>query len=139
MSSRTDSLHAIRRGRGAARGVLSAHVPSFTPELNNFRWGDLPREAVYRVVAVGVFATLAPWTLAGFGAALALARSWFVVAGGIGVVGLFTCFILVTAASEEVGRALFAGLCLGGTVAAYLAVRRRRLVSSRTVLACLAG
>jgi hypothetical protein len=107
--------------------------------LSSLHWGDLPREDLYRVVAVGMFATLAPWTLAGLGAALALARSWFVVAGGISVVGLFTCFVLVTAANEEVGRALFASLCLGGTVAAFLAVRRRRLVSTRTVLACLAG
>ncbi|MCU0963115.1 MAG: hypothetical protein MUF48_23735 [Pirellulaceae bacterium] len=140
-------LRSVAASLGCAATVWLAGIlltsaiwyPAAAEVLNNFRWGDLPREDLYRAVALGVFAMLAPWTLAGLGAALALARSWFVVAGGISVVGLFTCFILVTAANEEVGRALFASLCLGATVAAFLAVRRRHLVSTRTVLACLAG
>jgi hypothetical protein len=123
-------------------GVLVTNAiwhPGAFQGLSSLRWSDLRREDLYSVVALGVFAVLAPWTLAGLGAALALARSWFVVAGGIGFVGLFTCCVLTSVANEEIGRALLGSLCLGGTVAAFIAVRRHRLVSTRAVLACLTG
>jgi hypothetical protein len=80
---------------------------------------------------------LGAWTAIGLGAALALSRSWFVAVGGCGsvalLVGVFTSLYL---------KGLFLcglpTLCLAGTLAAFLAAYRLRVISSRMIVTCLA-
>ena len=77
------------------------------------------------------------WTLVGLGAALGMARSWFVPAGGGGAVLLLILFFIAikgTPLTEMVAMIAMAAGCLGGTVAAFASAWRRKLVSIRTVL-----
>jgi hypothetical protein len=86
---------------------------------------------------------LASWTLVGLGASLALAGQRFVCWGGLGVGGfLLTLFFTLDRVPADVAKVLVvlaADACLGGTIAAFVVARYRRLLSGRAVLACLAG
>ncbi len=73
------------------------------------------------------------WTAVGLSAALALARSWFVCVGGIGFLGLIVS--LQWLANSEV-HPLFslAVVCMSGTVTAYIAAYRLRVIAHRTIV-----
>jgi hypothetical protein len=83
------------------------------------------------------------WTAVGLGASLALCRQWFACWGGLSFGGLLLAFVFgVDRLSADVGEALCAlvgAVCFASTIAAFIAVGRRRLVSFRVVCACLAG
>lgn len=86
---------------------------------------------------------LAGWTFVGLGASLALCRRWFVCCTGLGLGGLLLSSLFIADAlprfPAEALIVLIAAGCLGCTVAAFIAVRGRRLLSGRAVFACLAG
>jgi hypothetical protein len=105
--------------------------------------GPLPKghgaASLVLTLAVGG-ALLGVWTLVGLAATLAMARSWFVPAGGVGAaVLLIMAFIAMKAlpAAEQATKIMLAAGCLGGTLAAFAAARRRKLVSTRAVLIAL--
>ncbi len=80
---------------------------------------------------------LGVWTVVGLGAALALARSWFVGVGGLGSVALIIS-LLVMWSRTELARPAFAVVCLVGTLTAFLAAYRLRAISTRMMIACCA-
>jgi len=86
---------------------------------------------------------LVAWTLAALGAALGMARSWFVPVGGLG--GGVLLMILINIAGRGpsllaiVATLLLGGGSVGGTTAAFVAARRRRLISLPTMLSALAA
>ena len=87
-------------------------------------------------IAVLAFGGLV-WTIVGLGAALAMARSWFVPVGWFGA---FALFLVVVCAMPLAGWAVMflpAAGCLGATVAAFACAWQRNLVSSRTVVSVL--
>jgi hypothetical protein len=83
------------------------------------------------------------WTAVGLGVSLALSRQWFVCWGGVGSVALLLGFgISLDRLPRGAATALLIlalAVCLGGTVAAFVAARRRSLMSRRMLFACLAG
>ena len=107
-------------------------------------WSDGPLSFV-RLVAVPTMylllrvlcILLGVWTVAALAAALALARSWFVGVGGIGFLGLIVALIW-TVKSEVRIQVSLAAVCLLGTLTAYTAAYRLRVVSSRKIITCCA-
>jgi len=101
-------------------------------------WG----EAKGLLVQVGLL-PLVVWALAALGATLGMARSWFVPVGGLG--GGVLLMILIGIAGRapplfaEVATLVLAAGSLGGTAAAFVAARRRRLISLPMVLGALAA
>jgi hypothetical protein len=94
----------------------------------------------------GVYAVmllLISWTCVGLGAALGLARSWFVGCAGVGAGAAFLSFLWAIGRGPpplaEFLVVLVAWVCWGGTVAAFLVAYRWRLVSKRAVVGCLLG
>lgn len=89
------------------------------------------------------FGLLYMWTAVGLGASLALCRQWFACWGGLSFGGLLLAFVFgVDRLSAGVGEALWVlvgAVCFASTIAAFIAVGRRRLVSFRVVCVCLAG
>ena len=75
------------------------------------------------------------WTAVGLCAALALARSWFVCVGGMGFLGLIVS-IPWLAKSEVHPLFSLAVVCLLGTLTAYTAAYRLRVISHRTIIRC---
>ena len=105
-------------------------------------WHDAASLLLPKVCALVGFLALV-WTLVSAGAALAMARSWLVpvVGVGAGVVLLivpFTAKLAPPPAAQVAMIALALG-CLVGTVAAFLAAWRRKLVSVRAVIGGLAA
>jgi hypothetical protein len=78
---------------------------------------------------------LGVWTAVALGAALALARSWFVAVGGCLCVALLVSLLW---SWNSGGRHMFAAMCLLGTCMAFLAAYRLRVISSRMILRCCA-
>jgi len=83
------------------------------------------------------------WTFVGLGASLAMCRRWLVCWGGVGLGAFLFSFLYI---ADRVPRFLaemlivvLALACLCCTIAAFIAARRRRLLSGRAVFACLAG
>jgi len=99
--------------------------------------------ASFSFLKVGVFAgyLLLVWTLVALGATLGMARSWFVPVAGVGIGVLLLILVLAKEmqplAAHAVTNLLAAG-CLGGTVAAFVIARRKRLVALRTIIGALA-
>ncbi|MCU0872450.1 MAG: hypothetical protein MUE50_08900 [Pirellulaceae bacterium] len=83
------------------------------------------------------------WTFVGLGASLAMSRRWLVAWSGAGIGGLFLSAAYVAdrvpAVLAEALIVLVAAACLSCTVAAFIAARRRGLLSGRAVFACAAG
>jgi hypothetical protein len=90
-----------------------------------------------------LFFLLALWTLVALGAALGMARSWFVPVGGIGGGVLLMIFVHFagrgSSLSATVATLLLVAGFVGGTTAAFVAARRRRLISMPTMLSALAA
>ena len=83
---------------------------------------------------LGVFVyVLVVWTVVGLGAALALARAWFVGVGGCVCVALAVSFLLIWNRTD-LAQPVFAMVCLLGTLAAFLAAYRLRAISNRMII-----
>lgn len=84
---------------------------------------------------------LALWTLVAIGAALGMARSWFVPVGGLGGGVLLMIFVHFAGRGSSLPAAvatlLLVGGSVGGTAAAFVAARRKRLISMPTMLRAL--
>jgi hypothetical protein len=107
-------------------------------------WLDMGRAVSYpRDVAPIVLCLLAAWTLAGLGSALAIGGQRLVAWGGIGAAGVFFGLLWLGHARQPWGGTLafmtVATACFAGTVAAFMAGRRRRVISVATIVGCLAG
>jgi hypothetical protein len=83
------------------------------------------------------------WTMVGLGASLALCRPWLVYWAGLGFGGLLLSFVYgadrLPAGVVEALAATVGAACFAATTAAFLAARRRKLVSGRAAFACLTG
>lgn len=82
------------------------------------------------------------WTFVGWGASLALSRRWFVSCTSLVLTGLLLSLVLAAGFAHLFAEAvivLVAEACLICTIAAFLAARRRKLLSGRAALAYLAG
>lgn len=93
----------------------------------------LPKASIAALICGGLV-----WTLVGLGAALAMARSWFVLAGGIGAGVLLLVVVCMLPLTDRAVTFVTAAACLGATAAAYAAAWRRNLVSLRAVVGALA-
>jgi hypothetical protein len=105
-------------------------------------WGQLhfAREYVAPVthLLLGVCGyLLGAWTAFGLGASLALTRSWFVAVGGGGAAALMVGFLL-SLAQRGLFLLVFPTVCLAGTLAAFVAAYRLRVISSRMIITCSA-
>ena len=136
---------AVLRSAGVAVASAAAILlvgDMVTRAIWNPAYGKVQRCSSYELwtVSLGV---LYLWTAVGLGASLALCRHWFVCWGGLSFGGLLLAFVCsVDRLSAGVAEALFmllAVACLAGTIAAFCAARRRRLISSRASCVCLAG
>lgn len=119
--------------------------------MTSMIWGPrFPSSLTWHDVALFVYnfwpllgVPLILWTFAALGAALGMARSWFVPAGGIGAVVVL--FILGNVAGN--GPPFFAAVAAfllvagsaGGTAVAFVAARRRKLISMPVALGALAA
>jgi hypothetical protein len=102
-------------------------------------WHHVTSVILYTALVFGGFLVLI-WALVALGVSLAMARSWFVPVGAIGVLAVL--FIVAAAQgapplAANAASILLAASVLGGTVAAFVAAWQRRLVSRRTVLGAL--
>ena len=83
------------------------------------------------------------WMMVGLGASLALCRQRFVCWAGLGFGGLLLSFVygseLLPAGVLEALEAFVGAACFAATTAAFVAARRRKLVSVRAAFACLTG
>lgn len=77
------------------------------------------------------------WTLVGLGAALAMARSWFVPLGWFGAYALFLATVCVLPLADRAVIFLAAAGCFAATIAAFAAAWRRKHVSRRTMVGVL--
>jgi hypothetical protein len=104
-------------------------------------WCNAESPLLEKALTLGGF-LLVLWTLVALGAALGMARSWFVPVGGIG--GVVLLMILANIAEQAppfpaaVATLLLVAGLAGGTAAAFVAARRRRLVSMPMMLGALA-
>ena len=78
------------------------------------------------------------WTLVGLGAALAMARSWFVPVGWFGAFALFLGVVGVMPLAARAVIFLAAAGCLAATIAAFMAAWKRNLVTRRTLIGAIA-
>ncbi|MHB8974773.1 MAG: hypothetical protein ACYC3X_30515 [Pirellulaceae bacterium] len=134
-------------------GIVVA-LAIFCPSAGEWRqlqsaWADGPLSFV-QIVAVPTMyfllrvlcILLGIWTVVALGAALALARSWFVCVGGIGFLGLMVGLVLLTANSSEVAirfsLAAVCVVCLLGTLTTYAAACRLGVISRRNIINCCA-
>jgi hypothetical protein len=120
--------------------AICAGIPDFFgPPPTWPTWHHVAAAILYMALVLGGFLVLI-WALVALGASLAMARSWFVPVGAIGV--LAVPFIVAAAQgapplAANAASILLAASVLGGTVAAFVAAWQRRLVSRRTVTGAL--
>lgn len=104
-------------------------------------WQEMARFLLNEWLESGII-LLVFWTFLAFGAALGMARSWFVPVGAIaGPVLLVFALIIGERAPNWLATAtmfLLAAGSAGGTVAAFVVARRRKLISMPVVLGVLA-
>ena len=74
------------------------------------------------------------WTLVGMGAALAMARSWFVPVGWFGAFALFLMTVGALPLADRLVIFLAAAGCLAATIAAFTVAWKRNLVTRRTLI-----
>ncbi|MHB0957470.1 MAG: hypothetical protein ACYC0X_25610 [Pirellulaceae bacterium] len=115
-------------------------------ELFNALAGEWPQLEPPRVDGVQLFVHtvaaicfgLGIWTVVGLGAALALARSWFVCVAAVGVLPLIVGLIATAKLVTELPPVQFwlATVCWLGTLAAYTVAYQLRVISPKTILTC---
>ena len=79
------------------------------------------------------------WTLVGLGAALAMARSWFVPVGWFGAFALFLMTVGAMPLADRLIIFMASVGCLAATIAAFTAAWKRNLVTRRTLISAIAA
>ncbi len=122
-------------------GQFLPHLPAWHEAVMLLTKAWLQAAMLLTKACLLLFFLLAIWTLVALGAALGMARSWFVPVGGIGGGVLLMIFLHFagrwSSLPAAVATVLLVGGSVGGTAAAFVAARRKRLISMPTIIGAL--